>query len=131
MDKKSNIYGSLSVLCARSDCGAGRVAEKLWEDKEPIMKLTVAKIFVTLAAVAMPLSANAAPSGHGGGGHGGGGWNHGGGGWNHGGWNHGWGRGWGPGYGGGYGGGGCDYSNAAYNNGWGWNPSTGTSCPPL
>ena len=26
--------------------------------------------------------------------------------------------------------GGCDYRDAAMNNGWGWNPFTGTSCPP-
>ena len=27
--------------------------------------------------------------------------------------------------------GGCDYSNADFNNGWGWDAGTGTSCPPL
>jgi len=26
---------------------------------------------------------------------------------------------------------GCDYSDAALYNGWGWNPSTRTSCPPV
>ena len=26
--------------------------------------------------------------------------------------------------------GGCDYSDAAQNNGWGWNPQTRESCPP-
>lgn len=25
----------------------------------------------------------------------------------------------------------CDYNNAAINNGWGWNPISGDSCPPL
>lgn len=25
----------------------------------------------------------------------------------------------------------CDYSSAALNDGWGWNPVTATSCPPL
>ena len=25
---------------------------------------------------------------------------------------------------------GCDYSAASQNNGWGWNPETGTSCAP-
>ena len=24
----------------------------------------------------------------------------------------------------------CDYSNADFYNGWGWNPVTKTSCPP-
>ena len=32
---------------------------------------------------------------------------------------------------GGYYNGGCTYNDADFNNGWGWNPYTGTSCPPL
>ncbi len=34
-------------------------------------------------------------------------------------------------YNGGYYNGGCNYNDAYFNNGWGWNPYTGTSCPPL